>query len=135
MRDNSTSPARILHLTTEDGEFSNFLQEHDDGRWNVDNSFSQVGDDIAVRDRYNEVINFLNNLNAANSEVKESEQVRIKYNVRGDLKAGINCENLVRYIMEGRTDAQLGKIAAFMEDYLGINVARMASGKPGSSRR
>lgn len=110
----------ILDLTTDvDQKIATIQIVAPQGDWSFDDSYTQSGTDKDVAERWNDIVAFWNGY------VDNKQQ--IPYHISGDGQRGLNCENIVSYVLEGRVASKLGKIAGWLHDNLGVDFTRLKS--------
>lgn len=127
VRDNTRN--RILHLTTPRDPADDSVNVNEDTdvaesnriwEWEVDPKFQYSDSDDQVVDRWNRAIAYV--------ATKQP-----KYDITGDFEHGVNCENLVIFVLENRLAADKGNIARMIRNLLGFDPQTGASGLPWSS--
>lgn len=123
-----TQRKKVLELVTPDLETVKIQEIHVDdfGEHQHHEPANAVDDDDTILARWQSV------MREYKEAVRKNESWR--YDAGGAYHKGqFNCENLAEWVMTAIPDAPMGKWAGWLKDWLGIDIARSQSGRPGTS--
>lgn len=115
-----TKSSTVMHLGPDSDGYIIIKQESLSAKWTrSDGRYCQLGTDDHARDRWNVVVNLYNS-------VKDNIDELDRYDEGGDLKNGMNCENIVGYVLENDPTPVLGRLVGLLRK-IGVDVSMFRS--------
>lgn len=106
----------VWHLTDENGKIKIDCEE-DNGSWSVDPRWTQKGSNQEVKKRADYLYQ---EIKKANNNGKV-----IPYHASGDNIQGLNCENLVGFVLEGNGNPKMGQIISHFQNKYGLDLSKI----------
>lgn len=110
--------------------------EFDDGSWGGDETIAQSISDEGVRKNWNFIYAAIEEQSRRRNDGRLFAIFDDKYDPRGDIRNGLNCENLATWILTGESSSPLGAVLGKIADILGLSTEslQLSARSWGSSR-